>query len=85
MQYVNFEGSNALYKAPESMKDRCGDLPALVGIDDAGDDYILSAWQPSPEDVESIKAGHPVFLKIIGKGMPPVSLFTLGQDGQVNP
>lgn len=85
MQYIQFEGANALFKAPESMKDTCGDLPALRTVDDNGHHVIVSAWQPSEADKAAIAAGNPLFLKIVGQGMPPVALFTIGDAGEVNP
>jgi hypothetical protein len=84
MKYIEFEGANTLFRAPESMKDTCGDLPALATTDDNGYRCIVSAWQPSEADKAAIAAGQPIFLKIVGEGMPPVCLFTI-TDNIVNP
>lgn len=85
MMYTNFEGQNGLFKAPVDMKDRCGDLPVLITKDSFGDPIIVSAWMPSAEDLAAMNAGRAMYLKIVGKGMPPVSLFTLDENDELNP
>lgn len=32
---------------------------------------VMSAWQPTPEEVAAIQAGEPVYLCIFGTTMPP--------------
>lgn len=82
---VSFEGVNHTFVKPDSMSDdECGDLRVYRGIDQNGYPMILSAWQPSKEDLEALNAGRPVFLNILGQGMPPVSLFTLNEKGEAN-
>jgi hypothetical protein len=84
MKYIAFPEANTLFAAPKGMEETCGSLPAMVTTDDQGYDCVVSAWMPSPEDIESMQAGHPVYLKVVG-GQPPVSLFTLSESGELNP
>jgi len=41
---------------------------------------IVSAWEPSEEEIEKIVAGEPVMLTVLGTGQPPVIL-SVGDDG----
>lgn len=85
MNPINFEGANFTFKKPESMSEEdCGDLPVYKGTDPKGYPMILSAWQPSEKDIEAINAGRPIYLNIVGHGMPPVSVFTTNEAGEAN-
>lgn len=46
----------------------CGDLPCMV-----------SAWEPTPVEIEAILAGAKVYLRIVGTMHPPVMLYVEGQ------
>lgn len=35
-----------------------------------GADFVAVAWQPSPEELEILKAGGPIYLSCLG-GLPP--------------
>lgn len=44
---------------------------------------IITAWQPSKEDIEQIKKGAPVFMQVY-KEMPITMLYTVNKDGKPN-
>lgn len=79
---VSFPEQNFTYKKPEGWTDeQCMDLPVWKGniaIDDHGNlaPVIISCWQPSKEDIESIAAGKPIYLFVTGTVLSPVSLAT---------
>lgn len=56
----------------------CGTLPVRFEIveDGAGGrlSSFVSAWLPTPEQLERIAAGAPVLLRIIGTSHPPVAI-----------
>lgn len=33
---------------------------------------VMSAWHPTPDEVEALAAGEPVYLCVFGTNMPPV-------------
>lgn len=42
-----------------------GDMPCMV-----------SAWEPTPDELAAIAAGAKIMLRIVGVGHPPVCLYT---------
>lgn len=59
--------------------------PGLVaGIDATGHPYYQTAWQPNKEDIEAINRGEPIYVKVLAKGLPPMALFTLDENGNGN-
>lgn len=44
----------------------------------------MTAWKPNKEDLEALNRGEPIYIKIIGKGLPPISVFTLDENGNGN-
>ena len=63
----------------------CLAIPAYVGEDQhrPGMQYVVTMWQPSYKDMEEISRGKPIVLQCWG-GMPPVSLYTVADDGSLN-
>jgi hypothetical protein len=85
MNPVDFPGSNKLYKKPNNMTDeQCFTVHACESVDIEGFKYVLTAWMPSYEDLKAMNNGRPIYLKIIGGGMPPVALFTLDENNEAN-
>ena len=69
------QGATKSYGKPAGMTDdECGSL--LVREGHEGDwPTMTSAWYPTPEEVERLRAGAPVYLTIFGAGgHPPVAL-----------
>jgi hypothetical protein len=42
---------------------------------------MVTAWSPTPDELERINAGAPIYLRIIGNRHPPVML----EVGNVSP
>lgn len=42
-----------------------GDVPCMV-----------SAWEPTPEEIAAIAAGAKIYLRVLGNSHPPVMIFT---------
>jgi hypothetical protein len=51
----------------------CGRLAVRVEKTTAGEG-MTSAWFPTPEEIERIRKGAPVYLTIIGAVHPPVAM-----------
>lgn len=71
-------GSNMVYRAPEGM-DNCEDLHVRVDHIPGGT-VNSSAWYPTPDEVERIKSGQPIYLHIYGNGHPVVALTVPADD-----
>ena len=52
----------------------CGDLPAVAAHDQHGTNYVISAWEISPEELERVKETGIIYLSIVGTGVPPLLL-----------
>jgi hypothetical protein len=44
-----------------------GDVPCMV-----------SAWEPTPAELEALNNGGKVYLRVVGHGHPPVMVYALG-------
>lgn len=72
---VEFEEQNFQYGKPVGWDDaQCLPLNVWKGNCDDGTPEIISCWKLSYEDMEEIKRTGTVWLRIVGAGMPPVSL-----------
>ena len=54
--------------------DGCGDLPAVAAHDENGVNYIISAWEITPEELEKVKETGIIYLSVVGTQIPPVAL-----------
>lgn len=80
MRPIDFPESNIVFNKPDNMTDdECLPLPAY-----RGDNFINTLWMPNKEDIEAINAGRGIVLSIFGKSMPPVSLHTSDENGNIN-
>lgn len=85
MRPIDFPGSNKTFLKPRNMRDEdCLPLNAHVGKDEAGQDFILTVWQPNKEDIEAINSGKPICVKVLGNALPPMLLFTVDDNGNAN-
>lgn len=74
---IDFPNANFTFTKPSTMTDeQCSDLRVFKGHDEEDTPVIISCWQPNKEDIESINAGKPIYLQIVGYSMPPVVLYT---------
>lgn len=64
--------------------EQCMSSYCTNGIDDAEQPYYLTAWKPSYEDIQAFNRGEPVYIKVIGYGLPPMAVFTLDENGLHN-
>lgn len=46
--------------------------------------YITTLWIPSTEDIMAINAGRGILMKTQGREFPPVTLFTIDENGKAN-
>lgn len=72
--------TNAQFGAPKGMMEsQVATIRAFWGEIDQGplegSEFVVTAWQPSPEEVAAINAGAPIFLTTMG-GLPPHLLTT---------
>jgi len=83
---VDFEGTNLTLNKPSEMTDeQCQSVKAFKGIDQEGFPFILLAFKPNYEDIEAIKAGRPIMLKIItAASIPPVAMYTYDENFNAN-
>lgn len=84
MQPIKFEGAIEVGK-PEGLTDQqCTSIWALKGVDAGGFVFWVELWQPSYEDIQAINRGEPIVVKILSKGLPPILLFTVDENGESN-
>jgi len=71
MQPTDFTGTNlTLGKPPGWDEEKFG--PCIdIRVMQRGS-YVISGWLPSPEEIERIVAGKPVFVHVVGHSMPPM-------------
>lgn len=84
MLAVAFAGSRPIHKPADMTDEQCGSLEIIQGEDVEGIPYFMSCWQPSKEDKEAIASGRPIWLKVCGRGHPPVAIFTTDEMQKVN-
>jgi hypothetical protein len=76
MRSLHIEGANTLWGAPGDWKPEnppCADLWARAETAD-GLPMLVTAWEPTPDDVAAIAAGAPIYLTIVGTVHPPVAV-----------
>ena len=81
MDHKDFTESNCTHGKPAGWSDeQCGSLKTHQGIipegPNKGMSFIISHWVPTPEELRELNNGGGVYLMVLGKAMPPVSLFT---------
>jgi hypothetical protein len=50
-------------------------LPVLDTNLEDGTPVMVTAWEPTPKEIEAIQNGAPVFLQVLGTAHPPVNLW----------
>lgn len=74
-----------LVKPADMTDEQCSSLPATKGTTQDGFPYILTAFKPSKEDLETLNSGGLVYLQVLGQQFAPVALFTVDKDNNTNP
>lgn len=68
---------------PETSGPCCG-LPIRDEVN--GDmPYMTSAWEPTPAELVALNNGGKVYLRVVGTGHPPVSVYALGPASPEQP
>lgn len=70
-------GSTMVLKGPVDMPD-CQDLHVRQDRYPDGSSALVSAWMPTPDELQRLNAGQPIHLHVWG-GHPPVAL-TVPED-----
>lgn len=73
MNPIKTDSTNLILKAPAGMEN-CIDLPATRIVYGDGLTGIESCWTLSPEELEEVKRTGCVYLVVVGRTQPPVSL-----------
>lgn len=68
---VGFEEANYTIRKPAHF-----DVPVWKGMDSREQDWTVSYWVPSKEDLERLNAGGGIFVKTEGISDPVIDLFT---------
>lgn len=76
MTPVAFEGSVQI-NPPAGAPDNIFPVHAVMDIDMNGMPFFLTAWKPSYEDLQAINRGEPIYVKVVGGGLNPMTLFTI--------
>lgn len=84
MQPVEFPGSIEIKKPANMDDEHCASAWAVVGVDDLGYPYYMTAWKPSYEDLQAINRGEPIYVKVLSMQLPPMALFTLDENKEGN-
>lgn len=84
MTPTDFPETNKTFHHPEDLDDsQVQSIRAFVGNTYGGSmdgaPVVVTAWQPSPHEIDRIVAGAPVFLVCVG-GLPPHYLATSFED-----
>lgn len=69
------EGATRYLGAPPNWQPEDGTCDHLAIKDetlDGGAPVMISAWEPTPDELQRLNEGKPVYLQIIGRGHPPV-------------
>lgn len=82
---IDFEGTNIEFTKPSNMTDEeCMSVRAFKGVDMAGFEFILVAWQPNFDDIKAIQEGRPIMLKVVGTALPPHAIYTYDENFEPN-
>ncbi len=84
MQPISFEGAIEIKKPNDMTDEECMSVWAYRGVDELGYPFFMEAWKPSYEDLQSLNRGEPIYIKIYSNGLPPISVFTVDEDGNHN-
>jgi len=84
MKPANFPESNCVFGAPSDLDEsQVLSIPAftgtVIGGNLDGSRLVVVAWLPTPEEIEQLKTGAPVYLTMIG-GLAPHFLSTTFQQ-----
>lgn len=81
MNIADFPESNIVFGPPPDLDaTQCAPIPAFRGIIQNGSvdgaPVVVTAWKPTPIELERLNQGHPVFVSFLGHGIPGHMLTT---------
>ena len=74
------DGATRYLGAPQGWEpEKDGECSHLAILDlqseNGGAPVMISAWEPTPAELEALQAGAPVYLQIVGTAHPPVNVW----------
>ena len=54
--------------------DGCGDLPAVAAHDENGMNYVITAWEVTPDDLKKLNETGILYVSVMGTSVPPMAL-----------
>lgn len=84
MSPIEFEGSRMIGKPNDMADEECFAMPIYQSVDSAGYPFFLECWKPNYKDMQAIARGEPIWIKVIALGLPPISVFTMDVEGNIN-
>lgn len=70
-----FDEENAVLNPPPGVDlDKCSCLSVYRGSAEDGTPVIISCWKPTPEEWAEMRKTGRVWLVVVGRTMPPVSV-----------
>lgn len=77
---VAFPEANSRFGPPPDLAEsQCMTIQAFTGVVEKGPvegaEVVVVAWKPSPQEIEAMSKGSPIFLSCLG-GLPPHFLTT---------
>lgn len=81
MTPADFPQANTQFGHPDGYtEEQVATIPAFIGEWASGNldgaPVVIVAWKPSPEELKQLNEGSPVFLGVLGQGLPPHFLTT---------
>ncbi len=78
---VNFPEANITFGPPPGVSDsQVVPIRAFTGTSLGGSmdgvPIVVTAWTPAAHELEMLNDGHPIFLTVVGAGLPPHMLTT---------
>lgn len=85
MQPINFPNATEIKKPPTMTDEECMSTFALIHENDKKEVVAFTqCWKPSYEDLKALNRGEGVFITIYYPRLPPISVFTMDENGQCN-
>ena len=83
---IHFKDANGELIPPDGSPDEAIPMSAFIGMDYSGFNCVVVAFQPSKEDIEAIKAGSAIYVKLLTDptNIPITTLFTLDEKENFN-
>jgi hypothetical protein len=71
--------ASVIMRAPPGTESWCGDLKIRIAVK-SGQVGFMAEWYPTPEELERLKDGAAVRTFIVGRSLPPQSVWVKGVD-----